>query len=111
MRKWLVRLVSLMIVLGACIQMFVLKYRVIDREDELKALHAQIMEDVRALHMLEAEWAVKNNPERQYRFVLKQQGMAPIGADQIRTAESLPIRPVPPPESRPDWSDAEGELD
>ena len=102
MKKWIIRLICLLFAIGSCVQMFVLKYRVIEKEDELKALHAQIFADSRALHMLEAEWAVKNNPDRLYQMVVDQPRLEPIGADQLRTWESLPAKFVPPPETKPD---------
>ena len=110
MKRWMIRIGCLLLAVGACIQMFALKYRVIDLEDELKGLHAQIMADSREVHMLEAEWAVKNNPDRLYQFVVGQSDLTPIDAGQMRPAESLPIRPVPPPEIRPTESEEETAL-
>ena len=107
MKRWMIRIGCLLLAVGACIQMFVLKYRVIDLEDELKALHAQIMADTREVHMLEAEWAVKNNPDRLYQFVVGQSNLTPIDADQMRPSESLPLRPVLPPENRPESHEEE----
>ena len=101
MKRWMIRIGCLLLAVGACIQMFALKYRVIDLEDELKAIHAQILADSREVHMLEAEWAVKNNPDRLYQFVIGQSDLTPIEAGQMKSADSLPVRIVPPPEVRP----------
>ena len=105
MKRWLVDLICLLMAMGACIQMFALKYRVIDKEEELKTIHRQILKDSRDIHMLEAAWASQNNPETLYRLVVAQTGLKPIEADQMVTLDSLPMRLVPPPMVKPDFSD------
>ena len=55
MKRWVVWMLCLLGTMGTCLMMFVLKYQVIKKEDELKEIHRQIIEDSRAIHMLEAE--------------------------------------------------------
>lgn len=107
MKKRLVDLACLLLAIGACIQMFALKYRVIDKEEELEAIHLQILKDSRDIHLLEATWASQNNPDTLYRLVATQTGFKQIDADQMVTVEALPMRMVPPPAIKPDFSDAE----
>ena len=70
--------------------MFVLKYKVIEKEDELKAIHAQIIRDTRDIHMLEAEWAVENHPKRLLELVKSQTKLEPIKPKQIQDVADLP---------------------
>lgn len=79
-----------MVALGACLAMFILKYKVIEKEDELKKIHTQIIQDSRDIHMLEAEWAVENHPKRLLELVKSQTNLEPIKATQIRDKKDLP---------------------
>jgi len=93
----------LLLAIGACLQMFILKYRVIAREEELKEIHTQVKEDIRAIHMLEAEWAVKNDPNRLIQLAATDKKMQPIQPAQVRLIEDLPNKFVPPPSLRPSF--------
>ena len=94
MKRWVLCLLYLLGTFGTCLMMFVLKYTVINREDELKAIHRQIIEDSRAIHILEAEWAVENHPKRLMELVKNQTRLEPIVADQIQEVKDLPEKPV-----------------
>jgi len=95
MKRWLVWLLCLMVTFGTCLMMFVLKYQVIKKEDELKAIHTQIIKDSRAIHMLEAEWAVENHPKRLLELVKSQTKLEPIKPNQIQDVTDLPDKPEP----------------
>ena len=95
MKRWVLCLIYLLGTFGTCLMMFVLKYKVIEKEDELKAIHRQIIEDSRAIHILEAEWAVENHPKRLMELVKNQTRLAPITADQIQEVSDLPDMPTP----------------
>ena len=95
MKRWLIWAVCLWGAFGTCFLMFVLKYKVIEKEDELKAIHTQIIKDSRAIHMLEAEWAVENHPKRLAELVKSQTKLGPITAEQIQEMADLPQKPIP----------------
>ncbi|MDY6407196.1 MAG: hypothetical protein SPL08_00635 [Pseudomonadota bacterium] len=98
--KW--GLVCILGTFGTCLMMFVLKYKVIEKEDELRAITAQIVKDERAIHMLEAEWAVENHPKRLLELVKSQTHLEPIKAEQIQNPDDLPIKEnVSQPEDTP----------
>lgn len=92
MKRWMVWLMCLLVTFGTCLMMFVLKYQVIKQEEELKKIHRQIIEDSRAIHMLEAEWAVENHPKRLMELVKKTK-LVPIKAEQIQDVSDLPEKP------------------
>ncbi|MBR6411771.1 MAG: hypothetical protein IKS41_01245 [Alphaproteobacteria bacterium] len=94
MKRWVVWLLCLIGTFGTCLMMFTLKYHVIEKEDELKAIHRKIIEDSRAIHMLEAEWAVENHPKRLMELVKNQTHLVPIMADQIQEVQDLPEKQV-----------------
>lgn len=94
MKRWVVWLLCLLGTFITCLMMFVLKYQVIKKEDELKAIHKKIIEDSRAIHMLEAEWAVENHPKRLMELVKSHTRLVPMTADQIREVSELPEMPV-----------------
>ena len=110
MKQWGMRLFFLMVALASCLQMFVLKYKVIEKEDELKALHKQIIEDSRAIHLLEAEWAAQNNPDRLLELVQTTTNLKPISSEQVQRTDMLPIKMIQPPSLKPDIESVEEEV-
>lgn len=110
MKTWVVRVGCVLLALGAALQLFYVKYQVIDREHELKRIHRQIADDMREIHIWEAEWALLNNPDRLRKLVANYTTFQPIGAKQIVRISDLPMRAAPVPESRPVFvEDAEGQ--
>lgn len=109
MRQWLVNLLFLCLAVAAGVQLFVLKYRVMDKEEELKMIHRQILNDSREIHMLKADWALLNDPDRLRELVKNQTDFCPIGAGQIVSVETLPLRMAPPPVKKPDFRQSEQE--
>lgn len=93
MKRWITWMFCLMGTFGMCLMMFVLKYEVIEKEEELKRIHTQIIKDSRAIHMLEAEWAVENHPKRLAELVKTHTHLAPITADQIQEVSDLSEKP------------------
>ena len=90
-------------------QMFFLKYQVIEKEDELKKIHRQILSDNREIHMLEADWALANDPHRLRAFVKTQSHLKPIRSIQFVTIEDLPVKVAPVPASKPESEIFDGE--
>ncbi len=94
MRLWLINLCCISIAVSAGIGMFVLKYRVIEKEEELFRIHKQIAADKREIHMLKGDWALLNDPERLRALVEKQTNLKAIGANQVIEVSNLPARPI-----------------
>lgn len=109
MIRWAIRLIFPLLAVLAGVQMFVLKYQVIEKEDELKKIHKQITDDMREIHLLEADWASANDPNLIRAFVQEQTTFQPIRAKQFITVDSLPVKAVPVPTQKPEFADQEGE--
>jgi len=109
MRRWLFKLSFPMLAFLAGLQMFLLKYQVIEKEDELKQIHRQILKDNREIHMLEADWAMANDPNRLREFVQTQTDLKPIRSTQFVTIESLPVKVAPIPVKKPSLDVADQE--
>ncbi len=90
MRLWLINLCCILIAVSSGISMFMLKYRVIEKEEELFRIHKQIAADKREIHMLKGDWALLNDPERLKVLVEKQTNLKAIGADQVIEVSALP---------------------
>lgn len=108
MSQWIIRFLFLMIAFCAGILMFLLKYHVIEKEEELQELHAQIRQDSREIYMLQIEWASANDPIRLRDFVKTQTKFQNIRSSQVVEADALPIKPAPVPLNPPKFDD-EGE--
>ena len=74
--------------------LFVLKYQVQALEERLAGLHLQIMAEQEAVHVLKAEWAYINRPERLEDLAARLIGLAPIQVNQYATIGELPMAPV-----------------
>lgn len=107
MLRWLIRILFLIIACSSGILMFILKYNVIKREDELQELHDQIRQDSREIYMLQVEWAAANDPRRLRTFVETQTDFKTFHASQIVEMNSLPIKPAPVPSMPPDFKSEE----
>lgn len=110
MSQWIVRFLFLMIAFGAGVLMFLLKYHVIEKEEELQKLHAQIRRDSREIYMLQIEWASANDPMRLRDFVRSQTKFQNIRSSQLVEADSLPIKPAPVPMNPPKFESEGDEL-
>ena len=94
MRLWLINLCCILIAVSSGIGMFTLKYRVIEKEEELFRIHKQIAADKREIHMLKGDWALLNDPERLRALVEKQTNLKAIGANQVIDVATLPDKKV-----------------
>ena len=101
MKQWLIRFMFFLIALGSSFPVFLLKYRVIDLEEELKQIHKQIQNDAQEIHVLSAEWAFLNNPERLRELVRTQTDWQLVQSKQVLSTEDLPMRSAPVPSSNP----------
>ena len=88
-----VSLVIWLIVAGAvALGLYQVKYEVQRLEEELQQVRNDIRQDRVALHVLEAEWAYLNRPERLQRLAAKHLDMGPSGARQVAAVTALPPR-------------------
>lgn len=91
MKRWGMNLLCLLIAVVSGIGMFMLKYRVIEKEEELARIHRQIAFDKREIHMLKGDWASLNDPERLRTLVEQQTNYRPIKADQVINSAWVPM--------------------
>ncbi len=70
---------------------FALKNKVHDLEKELIRINQNIKTDIRAIHVLKAEWSHLNNPQRLRELAQKHIELKPIKAEQIIDYASLPF--------------------
>jgi len=73
--------------------MFQVKYEVMQLEDELTRVNHQIADSREAIHVLNAEWSVLNQPARLDQLAKRYLTLGPIAAAQVGRLDSLPQRP------------------
>jgi len=91
---------------AAClgVALFLVKYEVQSREEQLAELHRDILENQEALHVLEAEWSYLNRPDRLESLVRRHLDLVPMDKRRVGQLEQLPMRlpmPVPGPDTDP----------
>lgn len=92
MRRWCFNLLCLFIAVTSGVGMFLLKYKVIEKEEELARLHRQIAHDKHQIHVLNGDWAALNDPERLRALVAEQTNFKHVSANQIIEVERVPER-------------------
>ncbi len=93
MKKTLINTLCLFIAVLSGICLFILKYQVKEEERQLQKIHREILQNKREIHMLEAEWAHLNDPQRLLELVKSQTNWETVSADQISTLSDIPLRP------------------
>ena len=90
------RTTFLALVLAAIMSLglFMVSYQVQDLEDQLDALNRGIARDSRAVHVLQAEWAHLNDPQRLRMLSERYLGLEPIATKQLGKVEDIPWRPT-----------------
>ena len=78
---------------AASIGLYVVKYRVQALETDLTDTAKTLRAEREAIHVLEAEWAYLNRPDRLAELAARHLNLAPVSARQIRDLNSLPFRP------------------
>lgn len=74
--------------------LFHVKYKVQALEEKLSHLNTQIVKGQEKLHVLHAEWAYLNRPERLEKLNARFFKLGPLTPAQIGTIGDLPLRPV-----------------
>ena len=86
---------------GLSLVLFSVKYEVQDLEQELKDLNRAIVSDREVIHILKAEWAHLNDPERLRLVADRFFNLAPVRPDQMITLDDLPLAaPMPGPDGK-----------
>jgi hypothetical protein len=73
--------------------LFHVKYKVQALEDELTQLNSQIVHEQEQVHVLRAEWAYLNRPERLEELNGRFLGLGPMTPVQLGGLDDLPPRP------------------
>ncbi len=92
------------------VRAFMVKYDVIAKEDQLKEIYRQILDDKREIHMLQAEWMYLNDPQRLKQLIAAQTVFAPVLRTQIVSVADLPDIPAPIPVSKPAFFTSDKEV-
>ena len=71
--------------------MFVMKNQVQNLEKELASINHDIREDVKTIHILQAEWSHLNNPSRLRTLATKHISLNQLKAEQIINYSALPF--------------------
>ena len=68
---------------GISVVLFSVKYQVHDLEEEQKRFVGELDRERRAMHVLRAEWATLNDPERIRELAQVHLGLVPIRPEQV----------------------------
>lgn len=90
-------LLALLLAAALSVVLFVVKYQVKDLETELTGLDTSILDQEREIHVLRAEWAYLNDPDRLRTLATQYLHMQPIAPSQIETFDQLADRPADGP--------------
>lgn len=93
MKKTVINAFCFFIAVLSGICLFILKYQVKEEERSLQKIHREILQNKREIHMLEAEWAYLNDPQRLLELVTTQTNWETISSKQISTLYDIPLRP------------------
>ena len=74
------------------VSLFLLKYEVQNREEQLATLHREILENQEAIHVLEAEWSYLNRPDRLEALVRRHLDLVPLDDRRLGSLDALPMR-------------------
>ena len=86
------------------VALFLIKYEVQTREEQLAALQREILANQEALHVLEAEWSYLNRPDRLESLVRRHLDLVPMDTRRVGQLDRLPMR-LPMPEAGADAAD------
>ena len=74
--------------------LFHVKYKVQALEEDMARLNSGIVHEQEQLHVLRAEWAYLNRPERLEDLNRRLLGLGPMAPAQIGTTDDLPARAI-----------------
>lgn len=79
----------------AGVAMFLVKYEVQSLEEDLRQVNRAIRTDRQQIHVLQAEWAYLNQPDRLRAMAEKHLNLKPLDPTQVISMSALPPRPRP----------------
>ncbi|MDA0675572.1 MAG: hypothetical protein O3A88_04320 [Proteobacteria bacterium] len=86
---------------GLAVAVIALKYDVAKLEDDLARANRDILNEQRAIHVLEAEWTHLNDPTRLASLATQVLGMLPVDPAIMRAFADLPSRTPVAPDQAP----------
>ena len=81
---------TLFLLCAAALALYQLKYEVAELEAEHAVLTKELAAEREAVHVLEAEWAFLERPERLAKLASAHLDLVPLGADKIMRISDLP---------------------
>jgi cell division protein FtsL len=84
-------LIALLIAAVLGVSLFLLKYQVRGLESRLNSTNREIVANREAIHVLHAEWAHLNEPDRLASLATRLLQLQPVTPDRIATVASLPM--------------------
>ncbi|MCW8835752.1 MAG: hypothetical protein OQJ99_05225 [Rhodospirillales bacterium] len=83
-------LIALVLAAALAGVLFKVKYEVIDLEADLSAVNRDILANQEAIHVLKAEWAFLNDPNRLRALSERHLGLKPVTPHQMKEFADLP---------------------
>jgi len=90
MNKGLTTLICMLCFGIGAFGVYMVKYVVQDVQRDVTTLQAQLKDERESLHLLNAEWAYLNRPERLHALAEKHLALAPLDSRQIQDVGVLP---------------------
>lgn len=84
-------LVNMLCVAVLAIALYLVKYSVADVQRDLATMKTELATEKESLHLLSAEWAYLNRPERLRQLADRHLDMVPMDSRQIGNVEVLPV--------------------
>lgn len=81
----------MVLIVGSVLGLYVVKYRVQGLQAEIVEVSRQLEEEQENLHVVAAEWAYLNQPERLQRLAERYLSLEPITMRQIADIEGVPL--------------------
>jgi len=94
-------ILSITVAGGLAVAVIALKYDVAKLEDDLARANRDILNEQRAIHVLEAEWTHLNDPSRLAMLANQVLGMHPVDPANMRAFADLPLRAPAGPDQVP----------
>ena len=88
-------IIWLILVAATGYAMFQVKYQVSQLDEKLAHINRQIADDQEAIHVLKAEWAFLNQPNRLAALNQRYLGLGPIGTKMLASLDTPPLRAAP----------------
>ncbi len=81
----------MILIVAAALGLYVVKYQVQSMQEELAKQENILREERESLHVLEAEWAYLNRPQRLQELANRHLPLAPALSKQISSIDSIPL--------------------